>query len=112
MVAWRTVKRSVDVPIGKSHGAADAGGGAVERVIIDHGAAAIGRGRGDDPVANLRRAFDQIGRRHLCHVSKIVLLQRANKPGIEILIDLGVAQAAGTDDDDPLWPGNLPEYAR
>ena len=40
------------IPVGKTHGAADARGGAIERKVVDEVSAPIGGGRGDDPVTN------------------------------------------------------------
>src|SRR5262249_42249666 len=105
---WQVNCGSVQIPMSKTHSAADTGVGPIEREIIEHGSRPVGcRGR-DDPVTDLRGAFDEIGRAHGAHVIEIVLLERSNEALIQPLVDLSVTQSARRDDDDLLIPRSLP----
>ena len=95
------------VPVGKSHGAADARGGAIERKVVDAGF------RADSAAAavTIQLRISEVPstkspRAHRRHIIQIVLLERLNKFMVQLFVDLGMAESAGTDDDDALVTGN------
>ena len=90
---------------GDDGGAADSGGGPIQRLVVDHFTRPIGRGCGDDPVANFRSAFDQNFSRHGRHEFALIALERANEASIQLFIDFGVAEAAGADQDNAFIAG-------
>src|SRR5581483_7061646 len=63
-------------PVGEAHGAADAVGGAVQRLVLDHPTRLAGHSRDDGPVPDFRAAAGEVVGRHALHIRQVVVLDR------------------------------------